>query len=56
MEMIGSYCVAAGESKAMTAVVEKPAVEEAPLNLTVVGHYVLPENLGYARIYSSWSR
>ncbi len=49
MEKVSSYGVAdceghelkAGESKAMTAVVEKPPVEEAPSNLAVVGRYVL---------------
>jgi len=49
MEMVSSYGVAdcggqkltAGESKAMTAVVEKPPVDEAPSNLAVVGRYVL---------------
>ncbi|NQY89284.1 MAG: UTP--glucose-1-phosphate uridylyltransferase GalU [Colwellia sp.] len=49
MEMVSNYGVvdcaghelAAGESKAMTAVVEKPPVDEAPSNLAVVGRYVL---------------
>lgn len=49
MELVSSYGVAdceghqlkAGESKAMTAVVEKPPVDEAPSNLAVVGRYVL---------------
>ena len=49
MEQVSSYGVVdcggleliAGESKAMTAVVEKPAVEDAPSNLAVVGRYVL---------------
>lgn len=53
MEMVSSYGVAdcgghkfsAGESKAMTAVVEKPAVDEAPSNLAVVGRYVLSEQI-----------
>jgi len=31
----------AGESKVMTAVVEKPPIDEAPSNLAVVGRYVL---------------
>ena len=35
------HAIAPGESKAMTAVVEKPAVDEAPSNLAVVGRYVL---------------
>jgi len=53
MELVSSYGVAdcgghkfsAGESKAMTAVVEKPAVDEAPSNLAVVGRYVLSEQI-----------
>ncbi|GHE80450.1 UTP--glucose-1-phosphate uridylyltransferase GalU [Thalassotalea profundi] len=47
--LVSSYGVAdcngetlvAGESKVMTQVVEKPAVDEAPSNLAVVGRYVL---------------
>jgi len=34
-----------GESKTMTAIVEKPTVEEAPSNLAVVGRYVLSEKI-----------
>ena len=53
MEMVSNYGVAdcngdelvAGESKAMTAVVEKPPVDEAPSNLAVVGRYVLSEKI-----------
>lgn len=53
MEMVSSYGVvdcgghkfSAGESKAMTAVVEKPPIEEAPSNLAVVGRYVLSEKI-----------
>jgi UTP--glucose-1-phosphate uridylyltransferase len=53
MEMVSSYGVAdcgghkfsAGESKAMTAVVEKPSIDEAPSNLAVVGRYVLSEKI-----------
>jgi UTP--glucose-1-phosphate uridylyltransferase len=49
MELVSSYGVAdckgnilkPGESKAMTAIVEKPPVDEAPSNLAVVGRYVL---------------
>lgn len=49
MEQVSSYGIAdcerhelkAGESKTMTAVVEKPPVDEAPSNLAVVGRYVL---------------
>ena len=35
----------AGKSTAMTAMVEKPPVEEAPSNLAVVGRYVLPAEI-----------
>ncbi|WP_426358452.1 UTP--glucose-1-phosphate uridylyltransferase GalU [Pseudocolwellia sp. HL-MZ19] len=53
MELVSSYGVVdcggeelvAGESKAMTAVVEKPDVEDAPSNLAVVGRYVLSEKI-----------
>jgi UTP--glucose-1-phosphate uridylyltransferase len=53
MEMVSSYGVAdcngdelaSGESKAMTAVVEKPSIDEAPSNLAVVGRYVLSEKI-----------
>ncbi len=49
MELVSSYGVvdcgdkvlSAGESEPMTAVVEKPPVDEAPSNLAVVGRYVL---------------
>ena len=49
MEKVSSYGVVdcggesfgAGEAKPMTAIVEKPAVDEAPSNLAVVGRYVL---------------
>ena len=34
-----------GESQPMTAVVEKPPVDEAPSNLAVVGRYVLSEKI-----------
>ncbi|MBW3138200.1 UTP--glucose-1-phosphate uridylyltransferase GalU [Ferrimonas balearica] len=37
--------LAAGESCVMTAVVEKPTVEEAPSNMAVVGRYVLPADI-----------
>lgn len=37
--------LAAGESKAMTAIVEKPSLDEAPSNLAVVGRYVLSEKI-----------
>ncbi|MBO9488982.1 UTP--glucose-1-phosphate uridylyltransferase GalU [Endozoicomonas sp. G2_1] len=53
MEEVSSYGVVdcggvelnAGESQAMTAVVEKPPVDEAPSNLAVVGRYVLSEKI-----------
>ena len=45
MEKVSSYCagyeLVPGEFKAMTAVVEKPPIDEAPSNLAVVGRYVL---------------
>jgi UTP--glucose-1-phosphate uridylyltransferase len=41
----GRYDLAPGESKAMTAIVEKPPVDEAPSNLAVVGRYVLSEKI-----------
>ena len=41
----GGHELTAGESKAMTAVVEKPPVDEAPSNLAVVGRYVLSEKI-----------
>ncbi len=53
MSMVSSYGVvdcggvklASGESAPMTAVVEKPPMEEAPSNLSVVGRYVLSERV-----------
>jgi len=53
MELVSSYGVvdcdghqlAVGDSKAMTAIVEKPPVDEAPSNLAVVGRYVLSEQI-----------
>ena len=53
MEQVSSYGVvdcggvelAPGESKPMTAVVEKPPIDEAPSNLAVVGRYVLSERI-----------
>ena len=41
----GDHELEAGESKTMTAIVEKPPVEEAPSNLAVVGRYVLSEKI-----------
>lgn len=38
---VGAERLAAGESRAMRAIVEKPEVEKAPSNLAVVGRYVL---------------
>ncbi|QFI40141.1 UTP--glucose-1-phosphate uridylyltransferase GalU [Moritella marina ATCC 15381] len=38
----GGAVLASGQSTAMTAVVEKPSIEEAPSNLAVTGRYVLP--------------
>jgi len=53
MEKVSSYGVvdcggtelAPGEAAPMIAVVEKPAVEDAPSNLAVVGRYVLSEKI-----------
>lgn len=53
MEQVSSYGVvdinghqlSPGESVAMTAMVEKPALDEAPSNLAVVGRYVLSPHI-----------
>ncbi len=53
MKMVSNYGVAdcngheisAGKSAKMTQVVEKPAVDEAPSNLAVVGRYVLSASI-----------
>ncbi len=37
----GDHKLTAGEAKPMTAIVEKPSMDEAPSNLAVVGRYVL---------------
>ena len=39
------YVLAPGESKTMTAIIEKPATDQAPSNLAVVGRYVLSEKI-----------
>lgn len=52
-ELVSNYGVvdlngvelAAGKSAAMTAMVEKPELEDAPSNLAVVGRYVLPAQI-----------
>lgn len=41
----GGAVLVAGESAAMTAIVEKPDVDEAPSNLAVVGRYVFSKQL-----------
>lgn len=41
----GGAGLSAGESTPMTAVVEKPALEDAPSNLAVVGRYVLSADI-----------
>jgi UTP--glucose-1-phosphate uridylyltransferase len=53
MEKVSNYGVVdcggeelvAGQSKTMTAIVEKPPVDQAPSNLAVVGRYVLSEKI-----------
>jgi len=53
MEQVSSYGVVdcagqglvPGESKPMSAIVEKPSIDEAPSNLAVVGRYVLSEKI-----------
>ncbi|GHF81055.1 UTP--glucose-1-phosphate uridylyltransferase GalU [Thalassotalea marina] len=53
IEQVSNYGVAdceghalnPGESKVMTAIVEKPAIDEAPSNLAVVGRYVLSSQI-----------
>jgi UTP--glucose-1-phosphate uridylyltransferase len=47
---INGHTLAAGESVAMNAIVEKPTVNEAPSNLAVVGRYVLsPHTWGWLK-------
>ncbi|WP_395496476.1 UTP--glucose-1-phosphate uridylyltransferase GalU [Arsenophonus endosymbiont of Lipoptena cervi] len=41
----GSYRLKPGESKIIKGVVEKPKINEAPSNLSIVGRYVLSENI-----------
>lgn len=60
MQNVSSYGVAdveghqlqAGESVNMTAIVEKPKVEEAPSNLSVVGRYVFTSDIWEALEYT----
>lgn len=60
MEQVSSYGVAdveghqmqSGESVKMTAIVEKPAMEDAPSNLSVVGRYVFSADLWEALQYT----
>ncbi|SDK02655.1 UTP--glucose-1-phosphate uridylyltransferase [Ferrimonas sediminum] len=42
---INGVSLAEGESTAINALVEKPAIEDAPSNLAVVGRYVLSEQI-----------
>ncbi|MCS4308801.1 UTP--glucose-1-phosphate uridylyltransferase [Rheinheimera pacifica] len=42
---VGGHQMTAGESVRMTAIIEKPAVEQAPSNLAVVGRYVFSRNI-----------
>ncbi|QLQ31269.1 MAG: UTP--glucose-1-phosphate uridylyltransferase GalU [Candidatus Thiothrix singaporensis] len=47
---INGYALEPGESVAMSAIVEKPRVNEAPSNLAVVGRYVLsPHTWGWLK-------
>ncbi len=41
----GGENISPGQSHAMTAIVEKPALEDAPSNLAVVGRYVLSKEI-----------
>lgn len=41
----GDKKLSAGQSEPMTAIVEKPTIEQAPSNLAVVGRYVLSEKI-----------
>ncbi|MCW8328239.1 UTP--glucose-1-phosphate uridylyltransferase GalU [Photobacterium sp. SDRW27] len=41
----GGAALTGGESHVMTAMIEKPALEDAPSNLAVVGRYVLSSNI-----------
>lgn len=42
---VNGHELAAGQSAAMTKIVEKPAIDKAPSNLAVVGRYVLTEKI-----------
>ncbi|WP_430462895.1 UTP--glucose-1-phosphate uridylyltransferase GalU [Thalassolituus sp. LLYu03] len=42
---VGGIAIKPGESTALTTIVEKPAVKDAPSNLAVVGRYVLPPSI-----------
>ncbi|MBU0654681.1 MAG: UTP--glucose-1-phosphate uridylyltransferase GalU [Gammaproteobacteria bacterium] len=47
---INGHVLVAGESVPMTAIVEKPRIDEAPSNLAVVGRYVLsPHTWGWLK-------
>ncbi|MBY6225139.1 UTP--glucose-1-phosphate uridylyltransferase GalU [Ferrimonas balearica] len=41
----GGVALGAGDAAPMSAIVEKPAMEEAPSNLAVVGRYLLPATI-----------
>lgn len=49
---VGGHQLAAGQSVNMTAIVEKPAVDEAPSNLAVVGRYVFAPDIWEALEYT----
>ena len=49
---VGGHQLAAGQSVNMTAIVEKPPVDEAPSNLAVVGRYVFAPDIWEALEYT----
>ncbi len=42
---VGGHSLQSGESAMLTNIVEKPALNEAPSNLSVVGRYVFPAHV-----------
>lgn len=49
---VGGYNLSAADSVSMTAIVEKPAIEDAPSNLSVVGRYVFTPLIWEALAYT----